>query len=109
MNEPRALVENASSGKQVREARKTERNVRDGQLEDLRVILGMPEGRRVLWRFMEKCGTFRSVFDGHGAKMSFNSGQQDVGHFIQAEIMEARRDAFAQMMDEDQQEKMKRG
>lgn len=109
MAEPRrALVDNAGSEKQVRAAQKIARRRRAQEVRDIQALLQMPEGRRVLWRILEKCGTFRSVWH-PSSLISYNSGQQDLGHWLLNEVIEVQPAAYVQMLTEDrdviQQEK----
>lgn len=50
---------------------------------------------------MEHTKTFGSIWE-PSAKIHYNSGKQDVGHFIMAEIMEADPNLFMKMMKEKQ-------
>lgn len=70
-------------------------------MNDLRQVLSTPEGRRFLWRLMGQCGVQASVVrDGLNASAYYRSGQQDIGHFIQAEIVEANESAYLTMQKE---------
>jgi hypothetical protein len=93
------LVRNASDESQVRGAKDKAKRVRDHELDDLRTILQAPQGRRLLWRLMGRCKVLNSVWE-PSAKIHYNSGQQDIGHFIMAEIVEADEDAVFKMMKE---------
>lgn len=99
MPEPKALVRNAADPEQVRKGRETERHRRDRELRELRALLDTYEGRSVLWRFMAQCGVFKSIMEA-SARIYYNAGQQDVGHWLLAEIAEAEPNAYAVMMDE---------
>lgn len=63
-------------------------------------ILKSQAGRRMLWRFLSHCRVFESVFSIDQLVMAANSGKQDIGHFILAEIVKADEDAFLLMMKE---------
>lgn len=84
----KALVGNAASKKQVTKAGRKEELSRDGELNDIRAVLSTAEGQRFIWRLMEKCKTFNSIWVSNAA-IHYNSGQQDIGHFIMSEIVEA--------------------
>lgn len=96
---------NATNKEQIKKAMNKEEMSREVELSDLAFVLSRPEGRRVLWRLMGYCGVFTSVKDPSGSMTYYNAGQQDVGHFIQAEIMEAKADAYIQMIIEANKEK----
>ena len=76
---------------------------RKKELIDLRVVLSKPEGRRVFWRLLTHCNVFSSVFNTNNAMMAKNAGKQDVGHFIQAEIVEADENLYISMMKENKE------
>lgn len=72
---------------------------RDKELGDIRALLKLPEGRRFFWRLLGHTRVNASIWDG-SARIHYNSGRQDVGHFILAEICTAREEAYLQMMKE---------
>lgn len=100
------LVRNATDKDQLDDAKFTVEERRRQELNDLRQVLSTIEGRRVMWRLMAHCRAFSSVWDS-SAKIHYNAGQQDVGHFLIREVEEADQEAFFQMMKE-QKEKEKR-
>lgn len=95
----KSLVSNASSEKQVNAAGQAERHSRDCELDDLKSVLSKPEGRRVLWRIMSECSTFGSIWH-PSAAIHYNSGKQDLGHWLMGEITEAGEDLLFKMMKE---------
>ena len=103
MYHKKSLVKNAADHKQVKEATKKEKSKRHCELKDLALVLREPYGRRVLWRLLSKCQTFGSIWE-PSAKIHYNAGQQDLGHFIMAEIEEADQDALFLMMKEAKKE-----
>lgn len=96
---------NAADEHQVKQARMNEKMIRERELNDLRYLLASPQGRRFLWRVMARCKTFESIWE-PSAKIHFNAGQQDLGHFVMAEIVAADENAFLQMMKEAKQGEM---
>ncbi len=72
------------------------------EIEDLRFVLKTTEGRRVFWRLMAHCRVLESIWDG-SAKIHYNSGRQDVGHFVMAEVIQANEDAYLLMMKENKE------
>jgi len=97
--QPQPLVKNAASEKQVKEAAGKENRLRERELNEMRVILSTKEGRRFLWRLMGKCKTFNSIYES-SAKIHYNSGQQDIGHYLLAEIDQADPEMFFKMRNE---------
>jgi hypothetical protein len=96
-NKDNALVKNASDEGQVRKAGKQEKLNEEDYSADLRAVLGTKQGRRVLWSILTKCRVFESIWHG-SALIHYNSGQQDVGHMLMSEIVEADQDMFFKMM-----------
>ena len=94
-------VRNASDPAQVEKARKEERRLSQQENADFREILNMPSGagRRVLWKLLEECKVFESVWH-PSALIHYQSGQQDIGHLLLGRIMDAHPTALLQMMQE---------
>lgn len=95
-------IKNAADEKKIAETATKEERERELQLADLRFILGSPQGRRFIWRLLGHCRVFSSVFNHSGSMTYYNSGMQDVGHFVQAEVIEAKREAYFEMMRENE-------
>lgn len=102
--EKKALVGNAGDEQQVASAVGKERRIRTRELNDVRAVLATEEGRRFLWRLMGQCKVFESVKAGDDAMTNYNVGRQDIGHFVMAEVAEARPNALIEMMIEAQKE-----
>lgn len=49
---------------------------------DLRWVLSDKRGRRVVWKFLEFCGVFKTTFNNSGSVMCKLEGQRTVGLFI---------------------------
>lgn len=102
MSPEKALVKNAADAEQVAKGKSKEDARRFEELNDLRGILATPGGRRFMWRMLGKCRVFESIYHA-SALIHYNSGQQDIGHFVMAEIVDARADALLEMMQESKQ------
>lgn len=94
------LVKNAADPKQVKNASRKERDRRGRDLNDLRSLLKLPEGRRTLWRLMAWTQYLENPTHARGDMTHQNIGRADVGRFILSEIMEADDNAFFTMMQE---------
>lgn len=101
-----ALVKNAADEQQVAQATEKEKLERELELDDLRKVLATESGRRLLWRLLTRASVHKSIWE-PSAKIHYNSGQQDFGHFIEAEVLEANDEAYFQMMRESQIKKKK--
>ena len=98
-NHDRSLVKNAAAKNQVKKARNKEERLREEELGDLKALLKSKEGRRIVWRMLAKCRVFESIWEG-SARIHFNAGQQDLGHWLLAEVTEADDEALLIMMRE---------
>lgn len=96
---PAPLVANASNLEQVQRAEDLEQLLREGQLADLRAVLAMPEGRRLVWRLLvEEGGLFQQTFrEGKPDTSAFFEGKRSIALFLQAEIGQADPAAFERM------------
>lgn len=96
---------NAADPAQVKQAGRRARSRRVQELVDLRAVLALPEGRRLLWRLLQHAGVFRSVWES-SAKIHYNAGRQDFGHFIMVDVMEAQPEAYLQMQQESREREL---
>jgi len=92
-------LDNAAEKKKVEEQKRRANEERRKELNDIKTVVSSVSGRRLLWRVMEKCNTFSSIWE-PSAKIHYNSGQQDIGHFILAEITNADENLLFKMMKE---------
>lgn len=76
------------------------RERRRKELDDLRWLLGHPQGRRIVSRLLEQAGVFRSSFNTSGSVMAFNEGRRDMGLFITGELIEASADGYMKVLKE---------
>lgn len=97
------MIQNVADEGQVKEAKRKATDAEKRALEDVRFLLDLPEGRRFIWRLLEKAGVFRTIFE-TSSKIYYNAGQQDFGHFILGEVLKANPEAYLQMMKESQTE-----
>lgn len=100
-----AVVKNAADKSQVLKAKDKEKFQRDTEIQDLKKVLSTREGRRFLWRLMAHCKVFESILE-TSARIYYNSGRQDVGHFLMAEIAVADDEKLFEMMREAKQEEL---
>ncbi len=76
------------------------RERRRKELEDLRWLLGHPQGRRLVSRCLDEAGVFRSSFNHSGSLMAFNEGRRHIGLWLTAELMEASADGYLKVLKE---------
>jgi hypothetical protein len=88
---------------QEREAEADEavaRERRRKELDDLRWLLGHPQGRRLVSRVLDEAGVFRSSYNHSGSLMAFNEGRRHIGLWMTAECMEASADGYLKILKE---------
>lgn len=76
------------------------RETRRKELDDLRWLLGHPQGRRILNRILERTGVFRTSFNHSGSVMAFNEGRREVGLWVTAELSDASPEGFMKVLTE---------
>lgn len=99
-NAPKALVQNAADEQQVARGKLTEKRAKEDQVHNLGVVLSTYEGRQDRWDILATCKVFESIFAQHGSTMSFQAGQQDLGHALMKQIMTHYPDRYLQMQRE---------
>lgn len=93
---------NAADIGQVKESENREKRQREQELNDVRAVLSTIHGRRFYWRMMKQCRTFESIWE-PSAKIHYNSGRQDFGHFLLAELNDSTPETYLQMMKENKE------
>ena len=73
---------------------------RQQQVEDLKWLMGHAQGRRIVTRLFEKTGIRRTPFHTSGSQMSFNAGAQNVGLWLEAEVLDASPEAYFKLLKE---------
>nr|DAN78451.1 MAG TPA: hypothetical protein [Caudoviricetes sp.] len=75
------------------------RQVRQRELESLRALLGLPQGRAFVRLLLERTGVFRSSYAaGDALAMAFQEGARNVGLQVIADLNEADAQAFAHLL-----------
>jgi len=90
---------NAADEDQIKDQSQKQKFRREREVNDIRSMLGTTEGRRFLWRLMEKCGVYRESFTG-SSETFFLEGKRSIGLFVIAEIMDAEPEAYLLMIKE---------
>lgn len=96
-----ALVRNAADEEQVETATKTvgERNALERA--DYRFFLGTPQGRRVFWRILRRCGVQRTPYAGELTHATaFHCGEQNIGLELSATAEQHAPELARQMREE---------
>lgn len=91
---------------QAAEARATEAEAAIEQLlrwevDDLKWLMSIKRGRRIVWRLLTNAGVYRlSYTQGDAMQTAFNEGQRNGGQRILALIMQHASEAYALMVQE---------
>ena len=59
-----------------------------------------PQGRRIVARIFDKTGIRRTPFNTNGSTMSFNAGAQNLGLWLDAEILDTSFDGYMRLLKE---------
>ena len=89
----------AADEDQVKTRKRKDERLRERELNDLRVVMSSVEGRRFVWRLLEKAGVFRTSFTGNSTTF-FNEGMRNMGLMVLGDVHEAAADAYIVMMNE---------
>lgn len=104
MTTRRALTGNAGDEQQVANAQRKERLNARQAAADMRAVLAMPEGRRVLWDLLGHAQMFQGDWVPDDASAHFAAGRRNEGLYLWARIEAVRPEALLEMMTQDRQE-----
>lgn len=104
-NDKKALVKNAASEKQVKDAEVKQELKQDQEHNDLLFVLDSEQGRRVLWRVLSYGGLYRSPYHHSGSQQNINIGMGEISRWLLSEIVNVDEQKWLQM----QSENLKKG
>jgi hypothetical protein len=90
---------NASDEKSVKSQTQKDKNIRDTELEDWRLLLSKQWGRRLVWRILEQSGMYRTSFTGNSTTF-FNEGARNIGLWLVDEVLSADTEQYLSMIKE---------
>lgn len=90
---------NAADEESVKTRKRKDEQVRDREMHDMRTVMSSAEGRRFIWRLLEKAGVFRTSFTGNSTTF-FNEGMRNMGLVVLADVHEACAEQYIVMMNE---------
>ena len=76
------------------------KRIRQREIGDLKKILGIPEGRRFIWKWLGNAGIFRSSLSQNAMTTQALEGARNLGLQLLNEVNEADTHAFASMQAE---------
>ena len=94
---------NAADEDGVKTRKRKDEQVRERELADLKLVMESTEGRRFIWRLLDRAGVFRTSFTGNSTSF-FNEGQRNMGLIVLADVHEACAERYIQMMKEAKEE-----
>jgi len=84
-----------------RDRKKTkERLARETEQADYRWLMATAQGRRIVWRMLERAGVFRSSFSSDAMAMAFNEGNRNSGLALLATVNSLAPAEYIKMMQE---------
>jgi len=78
------------------------RLAQQNELDDFKWLMSSKRGRRIIWRWLERTGVYRSSFTGN-SETFFREGQRNVGLMLMAQINEVAVEQYAVMLKEHQE------
>lgn len=75
----------------------------DAEIKDVKAIMATGEGRRFMWRLLEKTGLYKTSFTGNSTTF-FNEGQRNIGLWLISQVNEHCLDEYAQMVEENRED-----
>ena len=99
---PEFVQTNTESTKQLKKAAKQEKTKQEQDQLDVHALLGDPRFRRFVWRVLEKTKMFETIWDPNGSRLNYNSGAQDIGHWLWELLENARPDVMLDILAERQ-------
>lgn len=74
--------------KELHEAEKKEHLIQVQDATDWQIVMGTPEGRRVMRHILAMTGYKTDPFDRHGSQMAHNCGKMRVGRMIESRLQD---------------------
>lgn len=99
MSDPKVKQYNAADEEVVKSRKRKDEQIRERELNDVRTVMATVEGRRFVWRMLDRAGVFRTSFTGNSTTF-FNEGMRNMGLIVLADVHEACSDKYIQMMTE---------
>jgi hypothetical protein len=102
-------VKNAADEEQVKGADKKTKSLREREIDDVRVLLALPAGRRFIWRYLTECHMFTTSFSSDAILMACAEGERNIGLKLHADILATDPESLVKMQLEHLKEEKKNG
>ncbi len=76
------------------------KDARELEILTMQHIMKTENGRAFLWRCLQNCGTFDSMFNSDATQHNFNAGKRSHGLWLDEELREANEDNYYLMLKE---------
>lgn len=76
------------------------RTAQQTQADDIKWLMGSRQGRRVMWRLLEKAGVNRLSFNTNALSMAFAEGNRNLGSMFLADVLDICPDQYIRMLKE---------
>lgn len=101
------MVTHDPTDPQALDSRHLERKERNklsaqGEVEDLKWLMGSKRGRRIVWRLLDQAGVFRLSFNTNAMQMAFAEGNRNFGNRMLAQVNDNCPELFPVMLKEQQ-------
>ena len=90
----------ASTPEAVKSAGAQSKAQRDADMDDVRKVMAMPEGRRVVWRWLAAARVFGRCYTGSSEETFYREGRREYGLQLFDEVLEACPDLYIQAIQE---------
>jgi len=77
-----------------------DRMAAESEASDIRWLMESAQGRRIVWRMLNRTGVFRSSFSSDALAMSFAEGNRNIGLQLLAQVHELCPDLYPEMVRE---------
>ena len=81
-------------------AAELQRFKRQQQVDDIKWLMGHPQGRRFVTRLLEESGLRRTWFHTSGSLMALNEGRKQLGYFLEAELLDIAPEGYFKLLQE---------
>lgn len=95
---PYDLMEREQAVTEAEDAEGKARRAR--QVEDIKWLMGHPQGRRIATRLLKLTGVRRTTFNPSGSVMAFAEGQRNVGLWFESELISANPEGYLKLLRE---------
>lgn len=68
------------------------------EVDDLKWLMGHPQGRRIVTRLLEMTHVYKPSFTPNGSVMCFKEGERNVGLWLTGELMETTPDEYLKLL-----------